>query len=137
MPCRSASTESCRSAPPSEYVGRMTTNEASPSVPADYAARLQIDYPEKLNRVTTLFRLILVIPIAVVIGILTSGPTNTVYDEAGNAVSTTSGGIGTGLFLATLLMILFRKRYPRWWFDFALELARYGTRIEAYVALVT
>ena len=52
-------------------------------------------------------------------------------------VSTTSGGIGTGLFLATLLMILFRRRYPRWWFDFALELARFGARVGAYVALLT
>ena len=52
-------------------------------------------------------------------------------------MSTTSGGIGTGLFLATLLMIVFRRRYPSWWFDFALELARFSTRIAAYVALLT
>jgi hypothetical protein len=87
--------------------------------------------------VTTLFRLILVIPIAVVIGVLTSGTTQMVYDDAEQAVSTTSGGIGTGLFLATLLMIVFRRRYPRWWFDFALELARFSTRIAAYVVLLT
>jgi hypothetical protein len=43
----------------------------------------------------------------------------------------------SGLFLATLLMILFRQRYPRWWFDFALELARFSTRIGAYFALLT
>jgi len=52
-------------------------------------------------------------------------------------VRTSSGGIASGLFTATLLMILFRQRYPRWWFDFALELARFGTRICAYVALLT
>ena len=34
-------------------------------------------------------------------------------------------------------MILFRQRYPRWWFDFALELTRFGARIGAYVALLT
>ncbi|MEP7115309.1 MAG: DUF4389 domain-containing protein [Ilumatobacteraceae bacterium] len=115
----------------------MTSTQLPPSRPADFPARLHVDYPEKLNRVTTLFRLILVIPIAIVIGVFTSGATKTVYDEAGHVVSTTSGGIGTGLFLATLLMILFRKRYPRWWFDFALELARFGTRVAAYIALLT
>jgi hypothetical protein len=102
-----------------------------------YPARLQVDYPGQLDRVTTLFRLILVIPIGVVIGVLTSGVTTTTYDEAGNVVGTTSGGIGAGLFLATLLMIVFRKRYPRWWFDFALELARFSTRVGAYLALLT
>ena len=115
----------------------MTSPQTPPEGFAAFPARLEVDYPEKLNRVTTLFRLILVIPIAIVIGILTSGATQTVYDEAGNVVSTTSGGIGSGLFLATLLMIVFRKRYPRWWFDFALELARFGTRIAAYAALLT
>ena len=39
--------------------------------------------------------------------------------------------------MATLLMILFRQRYPRWWFDFALELARFGARVGAYVVLLT
>ena len=107
------------------------------SVSATFPARLQVDYPETLDRVRTAFRLILVIPIAVVLGILTAGATKTVYDQAGHVVSTTSGGIGTGLFLATLLMILFRRRYPRWWFDFALELARFGARVGAYVALLT
>ncbi len=42
-----------------------------------------------------------------------------------------------GLFAATLLMILFRRRYPRWWFDFALELTRFGVRVGAYLALLT
>ena len=79
----------------------------------------------------------LVIPIAIVYGVLTAGATRTVYDESGQAVSTTSGGIASGLFLATLLMILFRQRYPRWWFDFALELTRFAARIGAYVVLLT
>jgi hypothetical protein len=87
--------------------------------------------------VTTLFRIVLVIPIAIVYGVLTAGATETVYDQSGQVVSTTSGGIAAGLFLATLLMILFRQRYPRWWFDFALELARFSTRIGAYLALLT
>ena len=102
-----------------------------------YPARLEIDYPDQHDRVTTLFRVFLVIPIAIVIGILTAGATQTVYNQSGQVVRDSSGGISTGLFLATLLMILFARRYPRWWFDFALELARFGTRIGAYVALLT
>jgi len=102
-----------------------------------YPARLEVDYPDQHNRVTTLFRVVLIIPIAIVIGVLTADATQTAYDDGGQAVSTTSGGITAGLFLATLLMIVFRKRYPRWWFDFALELARFGARIGAYLVLLT
>jgi hypothetical protein len=102
-----------------------------------YPARLEIDYPDQHDRVTTLFRMFLVIPIAIVIGVLTTGATETVYNQSGQVVRESSGGISTGLFLATLLMILFARRYPRWWFDFALELARFGARIGAYVALLT
>jgi hypothetical protein len=102
-----------------------------------YPARLDVDYPEQHDRVTTLFRLFLVIPIAIVIGVLTTGATQTVYNQSGQAVRNSSGGIASGLFLATVLMIVFRRRYPRWWFDFALELARFGIRVGAYFALLT
>jgi hypothetical protein len=79
-----------------------------------YAARLDIDYPDRLNRLTTFFRPILMIPIAVIVSLLS-----------------------TGLWFATLLMIVFRVKYPRWWFDFARELARLNTRVGAYAALLT
>jgi len=102
-----------------------------------YPARLEIDYPDQHDRVTTPFRVFLVIPIAIVIGVLTTGATETVYNQSGQVVRESSGGISTGLFLATLLMVHFARRYPRWWFDFAAELARFGTRIGAYVALLT
>ena len=102
-----------------------------------YPARLEIDYPDQHDRVTTLFRMFLIIPIAIVIGILTAGATQTVYNQSGQVVRDSSGGISTGLFLATLLMILFARRYPRWWFDFALELARCGARVCAYLVLLT
>ncbi len=99
---------------------------------ARYPARLEIAYPERLNRVTTVFRLVLVIPIAIVAGILTGSGT---VDSG--STTTASAGITGGLFGATLLLILFRQRYPRWWFDFALELTRFTTRIGAYFALLT
>jgi hypothetical protein len=115
----------------------------TPPTPTAYPARLEIEYPEQRNRVTTLFRVFLVIPIAIVYGALTAGATHTVQTvstESGHTVTkvtSTSGGIAAGLFVATLLMILFRQRYPRWWFDFARELARFGARIGAYFALLT
>jgi Domain of unknown function (DUF4389) len=102
-----------------------------------YPARLEVDYPDQHNRVTTLFRVVLIIPIGILIGVLTAGSSQTVYNQSGQVMRNNSGGIASGLFLATLLMIVFRKRYPRWWFDFALELARFGARVGAYFALLT
>jgi hypothetical protein len=107
-----------------------------------YPARLNIDYPEKLDRVSTLFRLIWAIPIFIIISLLTAtaSDTVTVITDGGEVVSriTTTGlGIAGGLFLATMLMILFRQRYPRWWFDFALALSRFSNRVGAYLGLLT
>jgi Domain of unknown function (DUF4389) len=110
-----------------------TTYAAEPA----YAARLQIDYPERVDRTTTAFRVFTVIPIAIVVGVLTAGASQTVRQQGGEVVRTSTGGISAGLFLATLLMILFRQRYPRWWFDFALQLTRFSARVCAYLALVT
>lgn len=104
---------------------------------SSYPARLDVDRPGELNRTTTFFRIVLVVPVAVVLGVLTSSTTRTLYDEHGQAVSSTSGGIAGGLFVATALMIVVRQRYPRWWFDFAVELARFSTRVGAYVTLLT
>jgi roadblock/LC7 domain-containing protein len=57
--------------------------------------------------------------------------------DSGEWVQTSGAGISGGLFLATLLMIVVRQRYPRWWFDFALELSRFSARVVAYFALLT
>lgn len=111
---------------------------------AEYPARLAVDYPEKLDKMTTFFRMFWIIPIAIILGLLSgAGQTinNTVYlDAAGEVVKTTqntSGGLAAGIAGATALMILFRQRYPRWWFDFSRELTRFGARVSAYAALVT
>ena len=110
----------------------------------DYAARLMVDYPEKLDRLTTFFRLIWIIPIAIILGLISgTGQTVTntiILNESREVVSSTSqtaGGLVSGLFLATVLMILFRQRYPRWWFDFVRELTRFGYRVGFYLLLVT
>jgi hypothetical protein len=110
---------------------------STPPAPITYPARLEVDHSERYNRVKTAFRVVLIIPIAIVYGVLTAGATQTVQSQGGQTVTTTSGGIVSGLFLATLLMILFRQRYPRWWFDFARELTRFGARICAYFVLLT
>ncbi len=102
-----------------------------------YPARLDIDYPKKLDRVTSFFRLIWIIPIVIVLSLISAVASWTVVTETGETITRSSGGIASGLFLATLLMILFRQRYPRWWFDFAKEFARFSTRVVAYLALVT
>ncbi|MGH8928073.1 MAG: DUF4389 domain-containing protein [Acidimicrobiia bacterium] len=107
-----------------------------------YVARLDIDYPQKLDRLTTFFRLIWAIPVVIILSLLsaTANETVTVVTETGETVSqvTRTGlGITGGLFVATMLMILFRLRYPRWWFDFARELTRFSTRVGAYLALLT
>jgi hypothetical protein len=108
-----------------------------PSPEPAYPARLEIDYPERLNRVTTAFRIVLVIPIAIVLGILTDSGTATFESNDGEWVTTTGTSIVGALFMVTLLMILFRQRYPRWWFDFARELSRFSARVTAYFALLT
>lgn len=107
-----------------------------------YPARLSVDYPQSLNRVSTLFRLIWAIPIFVILALLTAtaSDTVTVITDSGEVVSritTTGMGIAGGLFVATMLMIVFRQRYPRWWFDFALALNRFSNRVGAYLGLLT
>jgi hypothetical protein len=107
-----------------------------------YAARLEVDYPEKLNRLSTVFRVIWIIPIAIILSLLSATSTSTVRvvtrtGETVSEVTRTSGGIAAGLFFATVLMILFRRRYPRWWLDFARELTRFTARVCAYLALLT
>ncbi len=99
-----------------------------------YPARLNIDYPEEgLNRATTLFRLIMAIPIVIVLAVLTGGgPNAEQVDEILMAVAS-AGGV---VFLPVLLMVLFRGKYPRWWFDWNLELTRFSNRVGAYFLLL-
>lgn len=103
---------------------------------------MSVDYPERFDRVTTAFRLIWVIPVAVVLSALTAQATSTVtvVNTTGQVVAQvnrTGSGVAGGLFAATLLMILFRRRYQRWWFDFALQLNRFSARVGAYLGLLT
>ncbi len=109
--------------------------------PAGYAARLEVDYPEEMDRLTTFFRLIWIIPIGIILALLSAsgGGGGGTVTEAGETVGNSGGGIGimAGLAGATALMIVFRQRYPRWWFDFARELVRFSARVGAYFVLLT
>jgi hypothetical protein len=101
----------------------------------EHPVRLSVDYPDRsLNRLTTALRIFTVIPIGIVlasIGGFTGG-----YGGGGNARTIAVGGTGL-LFLPPLLMIVFREKYPRWWFDWNIELLRFTNRVGTYVALMS
>ena len=115
---------------------------SAPGVPTEgwYPAALEIDYPDReLNRLTTFFRPIVFIPIGILLALL-SGPTTfggprEPQGEAGPVVMLTLGAGGI-LSLPTALMLVFRRKYPRWWFDWNLELSGFTTRCLAYLALL-
>jgi hypothetical protein len=96
-----------------------------------YPIDLSVDYPDReLNRVTTFFRIFVVIPIAIVLATVNGG---------GLFVGSNRGGFiaaGGLLFFAPLLMILFREKYPRWWFDWNLALLRLHNRVGAFLLLL-
>lgn len=102
-----------------------------------YPARLNIDYTARLDRLTTFFRLIWAVPIVIILSLISATGNETVVTETGEEMTRSGGGIAVGLFVATMLMIVFRERYPRWWFDFARELARFSARVGAYLGLLT
>ncbi|MGH2450352.1 MAG: DUF4389 domain-containing protein [Candidatus Limnocylindria bacterium] len=106
------------------------------SAPDTYPARLRIDYPERLDRLTTLLRIFWVIPIFIILTIVSGGGTGATVGDRGEQVATSGPGVVFSLAFATALMILFRQRYPRWWFDFQLALARFSYRVAAYFVLL-
>jgi membrane protein YdbS with pleckstrin-like domain len=101
-----------------------------------YAASLTVDYPERLDRLSTLLRALWAVPIFILLSLLTATGNETVITETGESIASSGGGILAGLFVATALMIAIRVRYPRWWFDFARELTRFGARVGSYLALL-
>ncbi len=99
----------------------------------DYPVRFAVDYPDRsLDRLSTAFRIIVAIPILFVIASV-SGGASLRFQEEGRTSAAAAGGF---LFLGPLLMIVFRQKYPRWWFDWNLQLGRFGNRVGAYLALM-
>jgi hypothetical protein len=112
----------------------MTMATEASQTPAAYPATLTIDYLDRpLNRLTTFFRVFTLIPIAIILALVNSG-TIDFSGMNGWDWQYAAGGI---LFLATLLMILFRQKYPRWWFDWNIALVKFSTRVGAYIGLLT
>jgi hypothetical protein len=100
-----------------------------------YAARLTVEYPDRdLNRLSTGLRLIYLIPIGIVLALLDGSTSGFGFAENGFRFGATSAGV---LAAPVLLMIVFRQKYPRWWFDFNVQLARFATRVLAYLALMS
>jgi hypothetical protein len=97
-----------------------------------YPMVLSVDYPEKLNRLTTFFRIIMVIPIFIILSLLFGGSNS---GDGGNGWSYQYASVGY-VILPLVLMLLFRKKYPRWWFDWNIALVKFSTRVAAYIMLL-
>jgi hypothetical protein len=99
-----------------------------------YPVRFTVDYPDRpLDRLTTGFRIFVAIPILIVLGTVSGGESWQWGTDNTQAAVVGAGGL---LFLGPLLLILFRQKYPRWWFDWNLELQRFGNRVGVYLALM-
>ena len=99
-----------------------------------YPVRFSVDYPDReLNRLTTALRIFTVIPIGIVLAAI--GGFSGEVGSGSDATSVAVGGTGL-LVLPPLLMIVFRQKYPRWWFDWNLQLMRFTNRVGVYLALM-
>ena len=101
-----------------------------------YPVTFSVDYPDRdLNRLTSAFRIIVAIPIVIVLSLLTGQSVHYATSNGTNETATLAAGGGV-LFLPLVLMIVFRQKYPRWWFDWNLQLLRFSNRVSAYLALL-
>lgn len=104
------------------------------SVPPAYPVRFSVDYPERLDRVSTALRFFYLLPILVVYALVAGG---SFAARNGNSLGREGGGAAGAIGVALVLMLLFRRKYPRWWFDWLLALNRFGARVGAYAGLLT
>ena len=99
---------------------------------SSYPVQFDVDFPARsLNRLTTGFRIFVAIPILVLLGALTNATVRGSHDMRFTLASGASL-----LFFPLLLMILFRRKYPHWWFDWNLNVLRFSNRVTAYLALL-
>ena len=96
-----------------------------------YPVTFSVDYPDRpLNRVTSAFRIFTIIPIGILLALL---------EHASGGASRHRGSLaaaGGSVIAPVVLMLLFRRKYPRWWYAWNLELARFSSRVSAYFALM-
>ena len=100
-----------------------------------YPLQFAVEYPDRpLDRLSTGLRFLFIIPIAIV---LSSVNAETIYTYTRDGeISYAVTGAGGLMTFGPLLMILFRQKYPRWWFDWNLELLRFIQRVSVYGALM-
>ncbi|HKE97845.1 MAG TPA: DUF4389 domain-containing protein [Actinomycetes bacterium] len=100
----------------------------------EYPVQLAVEYPDRdLDRLTTLLRLFTAIPILIVLASV-SGSSS--WQWSANGAKGAAFAAGGLLFFGPLLMILFRQKYPRWWFDWNQQLLRFSTRVSVYLSLM-
>jgi hypothetical protein len=101
----------------------------------DYPVKLSVDYPDrKLNRLTTFFRIFMVIPILIILALLVGASFK--WGQPGSGWNGELGAAGL-VVLPTILMLLFQRKYPQWWFDWNLALTKFSARVSVYLALLT
>jgi Domain of unknown function (DUF4389) len=102
-----------------------------------YPITLSVDFPDRdLDRLTTAFRIIVAIPILFVLTLLTGESLRYATTTNGTNETATLATGGGLVFLPLVLLILFRQKYPRWWFDWNLQLLRFSNRVTVYLALL-
>ena len=103
-----------------------------------YPVQFSVEYPDReLNRLTTALRIFTAIPILILIGSIGGWTGGSEWSGGGNGWGGGAAiGGGSLLFLPPLLMIVFRQKYPRWWYDWNLELMRFTNRVGVYLALM-
>jgi hypothetical protein len=117
-----------------ETSGHMPGDGSPPGAGHHYPLTFSVDYPDRsLNRVSTALRIFALIPIAILAATLEGGSFGA---SAGGSGARYAGGAIGILVIPTLLMLLFRRKYPRWWFDWNLQLTRFTSRIAVYFALM-
>jgi hypothetical protein len=120
-----------------------TTTPQSPTTPPDpvspppaaaplFPLTYTVDYPDRpLDRLSSALRFLWIIPVGIIAALLGSGTIS--VHGMGYSWSWAVGGI---LSLPVLLMLVFRQKYPRWWFDWNLQLSRFTARVGAYALLL-
>ncbi len=98
-----------------------------------YPVGLTVDYPDRdLDRLSTFLRILYAIPILIILGMIAGGTARS-ETSPGLTYQYAAGGL---LVAPIVLMILFRQKYPRWWFDWNVAVTKFILRVSAYLALL-
>ena len=102
-----------------------------------YPVTFNVDYPDReLDRLSSALRIFWIIPIAIILGLLDQGTAHFSHGGPDNGTGAEFAAAGGTLVLPVVLMLLFRRKYPRWWFNWNLELNRFSNRVVVYLSLM-